>query len=172
MIDSVGLGAVIISFFGVLYAAKEVISLRDYFCQRIGIETKKSLKAKQEQELVYQNVQRIENLEEMHKRDMEESRFQDEQIIKELKNLLNMTLDDQIERMRWEILDFSSALSNGKRYCKEQFDHVIEQYDKYEKILEENDLENGKVDESIKFIKEIYNDKLKTGFTISKIFEK
>lgn len=162
IIENIGIGTATIVFFGILYAAKEAISLCDYFFQRLGIETKWSLQNKNDRELVKQNVKRIEALEEMHKADMEESRSQDKEIMSELKKLTQMTLDDKIERIRWEILDFSSALSNGRKYGKEQFDHIIEQYDIYEKVLEENDLENGKVDVSMEFIKEIYSDMLKS----------
>ena len=68
-----------------------------------------------------------------------------------------------IESWRWEILDFSSALSNGRIYNREAFDHIFRIYKKYEDILNNNNLENGLIDNSIKFIREKYNDFLKNG---------
>ena len=72
--------------------------------------------------------------------------------------------DKEIDDMRWEILNFSSALTSGRQYNKESFDHVIQIHEKYEKILEENGLENGQVTASMEVIIEVYKEKLKTGF--------
>ena len=86
-----------------------------------------------------------------------------EMIKSELNDLKRIVIDKNIEDWRWEILDFSSALSNGRVYNRESFNHVFKIYKKYEKILKENDMENGLVEESIKFIKEEYNERLKNG---------
>ena len=75
-----------------------------------------------------------------------------------------MFIEKQIDDIRYEILDFSSALSSGRQYNKEQFDHIIKIHEKYEKILKENGLENGQVTVSMQVIMEIYKDKLRTGF--------
>ena len=37
-------------------------------------------------------------------------------------------------------------------------------YHRYERILNEHNMENGLVEESVKFIQEMYHDKLKHGF--------
>ena len=60
-------------------------------------------------------------------------------------------------------MDFCSALSNGRKYNRESFNHIFSVYEKYEKILKENKMENGLVEESIKFIREKYSEKLKNG---------
>lgn len=80
-----------------------------------------------------------------------------------LENLTRMFIDKEIDDMRWEILNFCSALSNGRTYNREAFDHVLKVYDKYEAILEENDMENGLVAQSVKFIQEAYFEGLKDG---------
>jgi predicted DNA-binding protein (UPF0278 family) len=43
------------------------------------------------------------------------------------------------------------------------FDHIIHIYNKYEKILEENNMENGLIEESIKFVREKYRKYLENG---------
>ena len=82
---------------------------------------------------------------------------------KKLENLTRMFIDKEIDDMRWEILNFCSALSNGRTYNREAFDHVLKVYDKYEAILEENNMENGLVAQSVKFIQEAYFEGLKDG---------
>jgi hypothetical protein len=80
-----------------------------------------------------------------------------------LESLTKMFIDKEIDDMRWEILNFCSALSNGRTYNREAFDHVLKVYDKYETILEENNMENGLVEQSIKFVREVYFEGLKDG---------
>lgn len=81
-----------------------------------------------------------------------------------LGKLTDMFVDKNIEDMRWEILNFCSALTSGRKYNKESFNHVIQIHEKYEKILEENDMENGQVTASMEVIMDVYKDKLKNGF--------
>ena len=69
----------------------------------------------------------------------------------------NLTTD-KIENMRWKILEFANDLINGKTCYKEQFDNILKTYGDYEKILEENNMTNGQVEESMKFIKEQYHE--------------
>lgn len=69
-----------------------------------------------------------------------------------------------INDMRWEILDFANAVMSGRDYNKEQYDHVLETYEEYEKILKDNNMENGKVDLSMGFIKKQYGDLMVNGF--------
>ena len=77
----------------------------------------------------------------------------------------NITIDDKIDNIRWDILDFASKVINGEQKSnKEQYDHVFDIYEKYEKILKENGLENGRVDMSMDFVKKKYEELMKTGF--------
>lgn len=86
------------------------------------------------------------------------------QISDSINKLTTMFVNKDIEDMRWEILNFCSALTSGRKYNKESFDHVIQIHGKYEKILEENDMENGRVNASMEVIMDVYKDKLKNGF--------
>lgn len=81
-----------------------------------------------------------------------------------LSKLTDMMVDSNIENMRWEILNFCSALTSGRKYNKESFNHVISVHEKYEKILEENNMENGQVTASMEVIMDVYKEKLKNGF--------
>ena len=88
--------------------------------------------------------------------------------INELKTLL---IDKEIDDMRWEMLDFANAVMNKRRYNKEQYDHVIDTYVKYEKILEENGMENGRVTSSMEFVNEKYKKLMSVGFDHDKLNE-
>ena len=90
----------------------------------------------------------------------------DEQKVKDYKieTLTSLFVDKEIEDLRWTILDFTASLSEGKKYNREAFDQVMRMYHRYERILDEHNMENGLVEESVKFIQEMYHDKLKHGF--------
>ena len=81
-----------------------------------------------------------------------------------LSKLTDMMVDSNIENIRWEILNFCSALTSGRKYNKESFNHVISVHEKYEKILEEHNMENGQVTASMEVIMDVYKEKLKNGF--------
>lgn len=68
--------------------------------------------------------------------------------------------DHIVESMRRDILNFADKLRvNGKR-SKEEFDYIIEMHDRYEKYLEENNLDNGKVGLAFEFICEKYKENM------------
>lgn len=96
-------------------------------------------------------------------------------VLKRLGNLINARVNEQYEKIqkrldelqmevtefkvdswRTEILDFSDSCMNHRRHTKEQFDHVIDTLNKYEKYITENKLTNGQVDVAHEYILEIY----------------
>lgn len=86
--------------------------------------------------------------------------------IAELKRLF---ISKEIDDMRFELLDFANAIMNNRRYNKEQYDHVIEIYGKYEKVLEENGLKNGRVTSSMEFVQDRYKKLMSVGFDHDKL---
>ena len=96
-------------------------------------------------------------------KDREQSMQIQKELTSSMDKLAAMFLDKEIDDMRWEILNFCTSLSNGKKYNREAYAHVFSVYEKYEKILEENKMENGIVEESMGFIKERYQEDLKSG---------
>ena len=89
-------------------------------------------------------------------------------VLKRMGNLINADIKKQLDELqkevtefkvdswRAEILDFSESCMNHRRHTKEQFDHVIEILDKYDKYITENKLTNGQVDVAHEYILEIY----------------
>ena len=81
-----------------------------------------------------------------------------------LDKLTKMFVNKEISDYRWEIINFATAISENKPCTKEAFRHCFATYEKYEKILEENGLENGEVTVSMEIISEAYKKKMLEGF--------
>lgn len=116
---------------------------------------------------IEENKQRIAEYEEKRVQDRQQSLEIQKQltdsiavISERLDKIQDSFIKNQIEDMRWKILDFANAIMNGNTNCyKDQFDNIIHLYDEYEYILEENNMTNGQVEESIKYIKEKYHER-------------
>ena len=87
-----------------------------------------------------------------------------DQIGSNLKKLTDMFIDKQINDYRWEIINFASNVAAGKPCTKDAYVHCQKTYEKYEKVLEENGLENGEVEISMEIINESFKKKLLEGF--------
>jgi hypothetical protein len=78
-------------------------------------------------------------------------------------------LEKDIADMRWDILKFSTDLSNGKIVSRESYDYIFKCYERYEQVLEANNMKNGLIEESISYIREKYHEDLTNGrFSIGK----
>lgn len=64
--------------------------------------------------------------------------------------------ENEIDRIRWEVLDFANSCRNGRRHTKEELDHIISQNDKYHKLLEKYEMENGVFDAEYAYILRLY----------------
>lgn len=86
-----------------------------------------------------------------------------------INELTNMFVDKEVDDYRFKILDFASDISSGKIFNRESYDHILRIYDKYEKVLEEHNMENGLVEESIEYIRNSYRQSLMAGINSGKI---
>ena len=82
------------------------------------------------------------------------------EISKSLAELKADFLDERLERKRYNILNCASKLRNGDIVDMEEFVNVFQDYDSYEDIIKKNGLTNGLIEESIKFIREKYQELL------------
>ena len=82
----------------------------------------------------------------------------------DLKNLTDIFVEKQINDYRWEIINFSNRVANGETCSKDSYRHCFATYEQYEKLLKENNLENGEVNISMEIINESYKQKLEKGF--------
>ena len=166
---------------GVLIAAGIVmlcVKIKDFAVSTFGITTKSALaKHAQEEHIKDLNSQVMDLQKEIQQ--FKENRIHDREqsfdIQKQLtssqtllqnsvETLRKMLVNKEINDMRWEILDFSNAVMNGRTYNKEIYDHIFDTYTEYERVLEENGLENGKVNSSMQFVRNKYLELMEKGF--------
>lgn len=155
---------VFISVFVILIGIKSIASILEWVIDKLGLETKWMRKRREEHDLLIQTSQNLIALQKQHKNDVEHSDIRDEEIANDIKNLTRMFVDKEIDDIRWEINNFATIVSEGKPCNKDSFKHCIHIYEKYEKILKENGLENGEVEISMEIINDAYKQKLKDGF--------
>lgn len=148
----------------ILVSVKFAVSLFEWIVDKLGLETKWIRQKREEHELLIQTSQNLASLQEKHEKDIEISDCRDEEIASDIKKLTQMFVDKEIDDMRWEINNFATKVSEGKPCNKDSFKHCIHMYEKYERILEDNGLENGEVEISMELINEAYKEKLKEGF--------
>ena len=158
----------------ILLCAMLVIALRagwEKLLDALGLETKASLQKKALEKKLSDMEQKIADFEQSQhnyhdqsiniRDDLEDNQKVLQDGINELKTLL---INKEIDDIRTTILDFSNAVMNGRDYNKEQYEHIIDLYDKYEKILEQNGMTNGRVTASMEFVLKNYQDLMDNGF--------
>ena len=133
------------------------------FSEVIGKPVKWVRQRQIDHDLLERNKKDIKALSDKHDEDTKKYEASHQELINDVKKLTSLFVEKEIDDMRWEILNFCSALSNGRKYNRESYAHVFSIYEKYERILEENKMENGLVEESMSFIKERYQEDLKSG---------
>lgn len=144
--------ALIVWVFALLFGIKEIIELLSYFKRKFGVKT--TLDTNKES-----MENRIATLEEHDNWQYKEI----SNISSGVEEIRQNLLSKEIQDLRWALLDFCSALTNGRIYNREAFEHIFRTYEDYEKILSENGMTNGYVEESMDVIKEMYHEQLASG---------
>ena len=75
---------------------------------------------------------------------------------KKLSELQDSMDDNEIDRIRWEILDFANSCRNGRLHTQDEFIHIISLNTKYHDILEKRNLTNGLIDLEFSYIVDLY----------------
>ena len=142
----------ILGFFAILFALKEIIEILSYFKKKFRIKTG----SEEDKESVESRISTLEKHDKWQYNEISKI----SQGIDEIKDTL---LKDNIEKKRKSILDFCSSLSNNQKQNNEAFNDIFRTYADYEQILKDNKLENGQAEESMKFIREKYQERLRNG---------
>lgn len=66
--------------------------------------------------------------------------------------------ENEMDRIRWEVLDFANACRNHVKHTKDEFQHIIALNEKYHKLLEKYGDENGVFDAEYDYILELYHE--------------
>lgn len=77
-------------------------------------------------------------------------------IQRELQEIKRDVDQNEIDRIRWEILDFANGCRNHCHHSKEEFHHIVELNEKYHKLIQRNHLTNGVLDREYAYIEKIY----------------
>ena len=139
-------------FFAILFGIKEIIEILSYFKKKFRIKTGYD----EDKETLEERISTLEKHDKWQYNEITKI----SQGIDDIKDAL---LKDNIEKKRKSILDFCSSLSNNQKQNNEAFNDIFRTYAEYEKILKDNKLENGQAEESMKFIREKYQEKLRNG---------
>ena len=143
---------VILWFFAILFAAKEIIEIFSYFKKRFRIKTG----SEEDKSTIEDRIATLEKHDNWQYKEITK-------MSKGIENIETELLDNNLERKRKYILDFCSSLSNGQKQNKEAFNNVFKTYKKYEDLLSAHNMENGQAEESMKFISEKYQEFLRNG---------
>ena len=152
--------AFIIGISIVIGAFKIAYTSFSWIISKFGLETKKMRQKREDHELLIATAKNLKLLQSKQNEDVIQSIVHDKRIKDDIQKLSKMFIDLEIQDIRWNILSFCSDLSNGKQFSSEYYDYVFRLYDKYEKMLKENDLTNGLVEQSISYIQEKYHESL------------
>ena len=139
-------------FFAILFGVKETIEILSYFKKKFRIKTG----TEEHKETLEDRIATLEKHDKWQYNEISKI----SQGIDDIKDAL---LKDNIEKKRKSILDFCSSLSNNQKQNNEAFNDIFRTYAEYEQILKDNKLENGQAEESMKFIREKYQEKLRNG---------
>ena len=66
--------------------------------------------------------------------------------------------ENEMDRIRWEVLDFANACRNHRKHTKDEFQHIIDINRKYHELLEKYKKKNGIFDAEYAYIIELYQD--------------
>ena len=78
------------------------------------------------------------------------------EMIKRIEKLETNVDTNEMDRIRWEVLDFANSCRNGRRHTQDEFEHIITLVKKYEALLEKLGKENGVFEMEYKYIVKLY----------------
>lgn len=118
---------------------------------------------REEHDLLIATSKALNELKEKECEDTKRAIRHDKAIKEDLAKLTSMFVEKEINDYRWEINNFATKISENKPINKDCFKHCFKTYALYEKILDENDLKNGEVENSMQIINDAYQEKMKNG---------
>ena len=143
---------VILGLFAILFAVKKVIEIFGYFKKKFRLKTG----IDEDRETVENRIKTLEKHDNWQYQEIQK-------ISKGIDDIKDNLVQKEISDIRWELLNFCSALTGGQDYNREAFEHIFRTYEQYEKILADNHMTNGYIVESMKAVREIYHNKLVNG---------
>ena len=122
----------------------------------LGIQTTVSKEKKYRKQIEDNNIKLNEYLDtqsEINKASAESLR----RIMTKLDTVSDDVIELKIEEMRQKILDFASAVNDGRVYTKEQYNFILKLYNTYENFIERTGRTNDEVEISMEIIRSYYS---------------
>lgn len=69
---------------------------------------------------------------------------------------------EEIRRIRWEILEFSSSIDNNQLHTRDEYRHIKDDMKKYHALIDKYGLTNGLIDEESEKIEKHYEENKNT----------
>lgn len=79
-------------------------------------------------------------------------------LIKNLASLDREVKENEKDRIRWEILLFAKSCHDGEKHTQDEFRHIIELNDKYTRLLEITEDQNGVFTAEYNYIYNLYEE--------------
>lgn len=89
---------------------------------------------------------------------------------KKLEKHIHESDERDLRKRRESILDFASAIANGRNYSKEQFEQMLKECDDYAQFCRDKNFINSVADESISLIKSAYSEHLRENSFLQGIY--
>lgn len=67
-----------------------------------------------------------------------------------------MIIENEKDRIRWEVLDFANSCRNKRKHTKAEFEHIIVLNGKYTELLKETNDTNGVFEADYDYILDLY----------------
>lgn len=156
-IQEIDIIQILIGVFIIISAVISIATVISKFAEYIGRPVKWIKKNDEDHERLQKMNTELQDLKKQELEDKQQSIKHDQAIREELEKLTKMFIEKEIDDTRWEILNFCSNLANGQAYNREAYEHVFRLYEKYERILKENSMTNGYVEESMNYARESFH---------------
>lgn len=171
----------ILCLFTIMAGIATIKTLLDNFCKVLNIETPWMRSKREKKEFnqriisLYDDLKNKENkLEDRHVNDIEQLKELNSEVcnsIVDLKNEFiefkkateNNELKKNIKKLRWDIIDFASSISDKKEIPIEQYNIIFDRIKEYADLIDKHNLKNGQVDSSVDVIRERYEQDLRNG---------
>lgn len=171
----------ILCIFTIMAGIVAIKTLLDNFCKVLNIETPWMRSKREKKEFnqriisLYDDLKNKENkLEDKHVNDIEQLKELNSEVcnsIVELKNEFiefkkateNNELKKNIKKLRWDIIDFASSISDKKEIPIEQYNIIFDRIKEYADLIDKHNLKNGQVESSVEVIQERYEQDLRNG---------
>lgn len=76
----------------------------------------------------------------------------------QITQLFEIHAEAEVQRLRWEIMEFSNSIENGNLHTKGEYLHIKDMCKSYHKIIEERGISNGIIDDEEKKISDHYEE--------------